>query len=137
MSIEDWKQVRSFNKATSTMTVLIRGGMILYGCLRRPSTSQPPTRNTQHIDSIGDQSMRSMHKIWRNGPGGKWTFRAKWYGEGKDCQENIRLNFHCPVGEMNVYPASKGVADRLWQQFKDLVGAGDMSAVWDFIEGEF
>ena len=61
---------------------------------------------------------RSLHKMWRNGPGGRWDCRIRWYGEGKDRDQNIRLNLEDPGGSVNLYPPSKEEADHMWFQFR-------------------
>jgi len=80
--------------------------------------------------------MRFKHKLWRNGPGGRWDCRITWYGEGKDAVDNIRLECECPVGKMNIYPDTKHDADRIWKEFRILAEVGDVDALWDFVINE-
>ena len=56
--------------------------------------------------------------MYRNGRGGEWTHRIRWYGEGKDCQENIRLNLEDPEIRLSIYPKTKEDADNIWFMFK-------------------
>lgn len=58
---------------------------------------------------------RALHKSWRDGPGGKWTRRIKWYrgAEGHD----VRLNILDESAEINVFPASAEAAQDIWERF--------------------
>lgn len=64
------------------------------------------------------QSMRAQRMLrrqWRNGPGGRWTQRARWYDiDG----QNIRLNFLNAEYQWNEFPESTEEAQRLWDDFK-------------------
>ena len=59
---------------------------------------------------------RSKYKMWRNGPGGRWTTKITWYqGESPD---NIRLELEDCNGEQQVFPQTREEADHIWFQFK-------------------
>lgn len=56
---------------------------------------------------------RMLSRQWRNGPGGRWTHRIRWY-EGTD----IRLEIETPDGVWNIFPLTKDHAEELWAEFK-------------------
>ncbi len=60
--------------------------------------------------------MRSRHKEWQNGRGGKWSTRIIWFEEGDG--ENIRLELLDCEREQNLYPKTKDAADQIWFMFK-------------------
>lgn len=74
--------------------------------------------------------MRSRLKLWRNGRGGKWTCRIIWFGEGDECQNNIRLACETPTGVRQIYPRSEKEANEVWAEFRRLVEVGDLDQVW-------
>jgi len=41
-----------------------------------------------------------------------------WYGEGKDRQENIRLELMDCERKVNLFPPTKEAADQIWFMFK-------------------
>ena len=81
--------------------------------------------------------MRSKHKWWRNGRGGRWTCRIIWYGEGQDCHENVRLKCECEYGVMNLFPNTLSLAGIFWATFRKLVEAGDMDALWQWMQSGY
>ena len=65
--------------------------------------------------------MRSMRKMWRNGPGGRWSTRIVWYDDaptsgpsGKD----IRLAMEDCERKINHFPGSIEEANWLWFTFR-------------------
>ncbi len=60
--------------------------------------------------------MRSRHKEWQDGRGGKWTCRIIWYEEGDG--ENIRLHLETPDGIQYLYPKTVDEAQGIWDKFK-------------------
>lgn len=59
---------------------------------------------------------RSRKKMWRNGPGGRWTRRIIWFDDGG---QNIRLQCETPDGVTNLFPECKEEADCYWNDFKE------------------
>lgn len=71
---------------------------------------------------MGRSTGRSMLKEWKNGRGGRWTCRIRWY-----CQQghapartpyNIRLALVNDIGEWNLYPETLEHANKVWSAFK-------------------
>ncbi len=60
--------------------------------------------------------MRSRHKEYQNGRGGKWTCRIIWYQEHGG--ENIRLHLETLDGGVDMYPESTDQAQVIWDEFK-------------------
>jgi hypothetical protein len=56
--------------------------------------------------------------MWRNGPGGRWSARITWFGEGDNRQANIRLELEDCERSINLYPDTKEKADHIWQMFR-------------------
>lgn len=63
---------------------------------------------------------RSLRVTWRNGRGGRWTRRARWYAASGDGwgDDNFRLCFEDEDGLFNHFPSSLLVAHDLWSLFK-------------------
>ena len=58
---------------------------------------------------------RAYHKMWRNGPGGKWDRRIKWF-QGKGGTD-IRLNILDLLAEVNIHPDTREQAQDAWERF--------------------
>lgn len=56
--------------------------------------------------------MRSRHRMWRNGPGGRWNVRLIWYHETPGV--DIRLEINDRGRETNLYPVSEDQANDWW-----------------------
>src|SRR5688500_11781002 len=65
---------------------------------------------------------RSKHKWWQNrgkpGHYRPWTARITWYGDGADCQENIRLELEDSELKINLYPTTPQDAEQIFFMFK-------------------
>lgn len=62
-------------------------------------------------------AQRSLFRLWRNGKGGQWTIRLRWF-EGMD-PDNIRLNMEDRETERNFFPDDKEHAERIWKLFRE------------------
>lgn len=59
---------------------------------------------------------RVLIKSWRNGRGGKWTIRIRYY-EGISL-DNVRLSLEDSEMKCNIYPNDRAHAELLYQRFK-------------------
>ena len=70
--------------------------------------------------------MRMRHRMWRNGPGGRWTVRLIWYHEAPGV--NIRLEIRDRGRESNFYPATLEEAEAIWAKAQELADGGPFTA---------
>jgi len=62
---------------------------------------------------------RELRRQWRNGRGGKWCCRIRWYeGVGVDDCADIRLQMEDCERKVNFYPNNQETADHVWSLFK-------------------
>ena len=59
---------------------------------------------------------RSLKKMWRNGRGGRWTTRIRWYESKAD---GIRLDMEDSERRHSYYPQSQNEAEHVWQLFRN------------------
>lgn len=61
--------------------------------------------------------MRGLHKTWRNGRGGQWTHRARWYRGPASEPTNIRIRFEGDHRQVDWYYSDEAKAQRDWDDF--------------------
>ena len=59
--------------------------------------------------------MRSFKRQWRNGRGGRWTARIRWYDDGGS---SVRLQAENQDGLRHLWPKSVAEAEEMWREFK-------------------
>lgn len=66
---------------------------------------------------------RSQRKMWRNGPGGKWNCRIRWYDTAPNSrqatdEDNIKLVLEDTEMKIAVYPTTAANAANVWAMFR-------------------